>query len=155
MHGNPDHHDAELLLRLYDLRREERLRRARDWFIREFHASSAEEFQQRCAPGTDESAFFRMTITYWDMAASVVNHGLIQEQFFFENNGEFWLVWAKASVIVPGLRERSKNPHLYANLEKLALKYEKWMAERSPGYIESRRQQLGVSPGQAPGRTAP
>ena len=145
MHGNPDHHDAELLLNLYGLRREEKLRRARNWFIREFQASSDEEFQRRYGPGTDENAYFRMTITYWDMAASMVNHGLIQEEFFFENTGEFWIIWAKASAVVPGLRERLKNPHLYGHLEKLALKYEKWMAERSPGYIELRRQQLGVS----------
>jgi hypothetical protein len=144
MHGNPDHHDAELLLRLYDLRREEKLRRARTWFIREFQASSAEDFQQRYAPGTDENAYFRMTITYWDMAASMVNRGLIHEEFFFENTGEFWIIWAKASAIVPGLRERSNHPHLYGNLEKLAIKYEKWMADRAPGYIESRRQQLSA-----------
>ena len=144
MHGNPDHHDAELLLRLYDLRREERMRRARDWFVREFRAASVEEFNQRYPGGTDENAYFRMTITYWDMAASIVNHGLIQEQFFFENNGEFWIVWAKASAVVPGMRARTRNPHAYGNLEKLALKYEQWMTERAPGYMEARRQQFGI-----------
>ena len=88
MHGNPDHHDAELLLRLYDLRREEKLRRARAWFVGEFQAQTLEEDQRKHPPGSEESAYTRMTLSYWDMAASIVNYGLIHEQFFFENCGE-------------------------------------------------------------------
>lgn len=142
MHGNPDHHDAELLLRLYDLRREEKLRRAREWFGRNFRAQNAEELDRLCPSGSEENAYFRMTLSYWDMAASIVNHGLIQEQFFFENSGELWFTFEKGKAAVAILRERQKNPHAYENLERLALKYEKWMSERAPGSIEMRRQQL-------------
>lgn len=144
MHGNPDHHDAELLLRLYDLRREEKLRRARAWFIGKFRAQSLEESLRTYPHDSDENALIRMTVTYWDMAASVVNHGLIHEEFFFENNGEFWIVWEKIRPLVPALREMYKNPHVYANLEKLASKYEKWMNERAPGNIEMRRKQFSA-----------
>jgi hypothetical protein len=145
MHGNPDHHDAELLLHLYDLRREEKLRRAREWFLRTFRAQNAEEFDRICPPGSEENAYARMTISYWDMAASIVNHGLIHEQFFFESSGELWVVWEKSKAFSAAIRERLKNPHVYENLEKLALKYEKWMAERAPGSIEVRRQQLSAA----------
>lgn len=145
MHGNPDHHDAELLLRLYDLRREEKLRRAREWFGRNFRAQNAEEFDRVCPPGSEENAYFRMVLSYWDMAASIVNHGLIHEQFFFESGGELWFTFEKGKAAVAALRERQKNPHAYENLEKLAQKYEKWMAERAPESIELRRQQLSAA----------
>ncbi|HEV3277066.1 MAG TPA: hypothetical protein VG860_09635 [Terriglobia bacterium] len=145
MRVNPDHHDAELLLRLYDLRREEKLRRAREWFLGKFRARNAEEFDRACPPGSEENAYFRMTVSYWNMAASVVNHGLIQEQFFFENNAELWTVWEKIKVLAPATRERLKNPYAYEHLEKLALKYESWMSERAPGSIEVRRQNLNAA----------
>jgi len=145
MHGNPDHHDAELLLRLYDLRREEKLRRARAWLMNDFEARTLEEDQQKYPQGSEESAYIGMTLGYWDMAASIVNHGLIQEQLFFENSGELSVVWDKVRHLVPALRELFKNPHAYENLEKLALKYEKWMDERSPGHLEARRKMLGIS----------
>ena len=145
MHGNPDHHDAELLLRLYDLRREEKLRRARAWLINDFEVRTLEEDQQKYPQGSEESAYIAMTLGYWDMAASIVNHGLIQEQLFFENSGELSVVWDKVRHLIPAFRELFKNPHAYENLEKLALKYEKWMDERSPGHLEARRKMLGMS----------
>jgi len=147
MHDSPDHHDAELLLRLYDLRREERLRRARAWLIGKFRATTLEELQQVCPVNSEEHAYFRMTVTYWDMAASLVNHGLIQEQFFFESTGEFWSVWEKTRLVIPLLRASYKDLHAYENLEKLALKYEKWMAGRSPEALEARRQRLSATAG--------
>ena len=82
---HPDNFDAELLLRLYDLRREAKLRQGREWFIREFQAKSFEDYLAQAPPGSENSALFRMTVTYWDMAASLVNHGLINEDLFFEN----------------------------------------------------------------------
>ena len=145
MHTHVDHHDAELLLRLYDLRREEKLRRAREWFGRGFQARNAEEIDRLCPPGSEENAYVRMVLSYWDMAASIVNHGLIEEQFFFENSAELWYAFERGKVVVALVRERQKNPHAYENLERLALKYEKWMAERAPGSIEMRRQQLSAA----------
>ena len=150
MRTHVDHHDAELLLRLYDLRREEKLRRAREWFGSNFRAQNAEEVDRLCPPGSEENAYVRMTLSYWDMAASIVNHGLIEEQFFFENSGELWYTFERGKVVVAVIRERQKNPHAYENLETLALKYEKWMAERAPGAIEMRRQQMSA-PGRPPG----
>ncbi len=139
MREHPDHHDAELLLRLYELRREEKLRRARDWFLREFRAESMEEFQQKFPRGSEENAFFRMVVSYWDMAASIVNHGLIKEEFFFENTNELWVVWQKVKHLAPSAREMRRNPHLWKNLETVAEKFEKWMEQRAPGAVEALR----------------
>ena len=145
MKEHPDNYDAELLLRLYDLRRETKLRQARDWYIREFQAKTFEEYSAQCPPGSEHSAFFRMTITYWDMAASIVNHGLIKEEFFFENATEFWIVWDKARAVAPVLREKFKNPMVWKNLETLAEKFEEWMSKRAPEALGLTRQRLAGS----------
>lgn len=140
MRDNADHHDAELLLRLYDLRREEKLRRARDWFVREFNAENMDDFQRRYPAGSEENAYSRMVLTYWDMAASLVNHGLIHEELFFENNGEFWLIWEKMRHLVPAWREGLKSPRMFSNLERLVARYEEWVNAAAPGSLEARRQ---------------
>jgi len=141
---HPDNFDAELLLRLYDLRRETKLRQGREFMIRQFQAKSFEDYLAQAPAGSEESALFRMTVTYWDMAASLVNHGLINEDLFFENTGEFWIVWDKVRNVAPTLREKNKNPTSWKNLETLAAKYEKWMAKRAPEALEALRQRLAT-----------
>ncbi len=142
MREHPDHHDAELLLRLYDLRREETLRQAREWLIYQFHADSADDLYQRYPSGSKENAYFRMAITYWDMASSIVNHGLIKEEFFFENNSEFWFIWEKVKHLMPKLREVRRNPLMYHSLEALAGRYEKWLEGRAPGALAVSRERV-------------
>lgn len=142
MREHADHHDAELLLQLYDLRREEKMRLARAWFAREFQAESPEEFARKCPPGSEENAFFRMVVTYWEMVASIVNNGLIKQEFFFESTGEFFGVWEKVKPTIQTTRENFKNPYLYKNLETLAANYEQWMTKRAPQAIEAYRQRL-------------
>jgi hypothetical protein len=133
MQDKPDHHDAELLLRLYELRREERLRRAREWFVRQFQSEPAEELMKRYPPGSEENTSFRMTVGYWEMAASLLNHGLIHEDLFFENTMEMLIVWAKLKPAAGIFREQSKNPRVWKNLEDAAGRYEKWLEKRAPG----------------------
>ena len=145
MREHADHHDAELLLRLYDLRREAKLRQAREWFMREFHAKSFDDFLKLCPPGTEQNTFVRMNVTYWEMAASIVNHGLIQEDLFFENTGEFWVVWDRVRNVVPTMREQFKNPNTWKNLETLAEKFEHWMAKRAPEALAALRQRLAAA----------
>ena len=146
MREHPDHHDAELLLKLYDLRREEKLRQAREWFVKEFHVNAVEEIGQRWPAGSQENAFFRMVVSYWEMAASIVNHGLIKEEFFFENTAEFFLVWERIKSILPAVRASRRNPLLWSNVETLAGKYEKWMSQRAPEALEALRALLLAPP---------
>lgn len=140
--NHPDNYDADLLLRLYELRREAKLREGREWFIREFYPKSLDDFLAQAPPGSDKNALFRMTISYWNMAASLVNHGLIKEDLFFENNNEFWLVWEKVRSFAQVYREKQKNPMIWQHLENLAGKYEQWMAKRAPEALASLRQRL-------------
>ena len=142
MRESPDNYDAELLLRLYELRREEKLRRAREWMIWEFQIDSLESFGRQLPMGSEENTFFRMALSYWDMAASLVNHGLVKEDLFFENTAEFWLIWEKVRHLAPGLREARKNPLAWRNLETLARKYEQWMATRAPEALDETRKRL-------------
>lgn len=146
MREHPDHHDAELLLRLYEMRREEKLRQAREWFVGKFQAATFEELMQKYPPGSQENAFMRMAASYWDMAASIVLHGLIKEEFFFENTAEFWIIWQKIKPLAPSARRVFQNPFYWKNLETLSEKYEQWMAGRAPDALEALRKRLANRP---------
>src|SRR5262249_10344940 len=93
--------EVNLMLRLYDLRRESRLRQARAWFTDNFHPTSPEEMMEKYPQGSEENTYIRMVISYWEMVASIVNRGLINDELFFESNGEIWVVWDRMRGIVP------------------------------------------------------
>jgi hypothetical protein len=133
---------ADLLLRLYEIRREPKMREARDWYFSKFHPATLEDIQKQAPMGSPESAFMRMVISYWEMASSMVNRGLIDEAFFFENTGEQWIVFERIRPFVSALRERSKNPHMYGNLEKHVKKIEAWRKKNAPGSLEAMRQMM-------------
>jgi hypothetical protein len=105
---------------LYDLRREEKIRRAREWFINNFHANTMEEFQRVCPLGSEENAFYRMVVSYWDMAASFVTEGVLHPKLFTQNSRELLFVWERIRDVVPGLRETFNNSNLARNLETVA-----------------------------------
>ena len=105
--------DANLCLRLYELRREELMRKARQWFGG-FSASTPEQMP---AMGTQENAYLRMVTSYWDMAASFVTSGVLNEELFMQSNGELLFVWEKIRELVPQIRAKNKNPNYLKNLE--------------------------------------
>lgn len=129
--------DADIIMKLYDMRREERLRKARDWFVREFNASTLAEALEKYPPGSDPNAFYRMVGTYWDMAASFVANGIVHEELFFQNNGELLIVWEKLKDMVTDMRKVRKNPMAYRNLERVAAKHVDWMNRNAPGSYEA------------------
>jgi hypothetical protein len=131
--GVVNHEQAALMFRLYDLRRERRLREACAWFMNEFKADNLEEFLKRCPPGSREEASFRMATTYWEMCASLVNRGLIDEDLYFENTRDQWGVWSRLEPLIAGIRALMKDPLFYSNLERHALRYREWAERRSPG----------------------
>src|ERR1035438_9343440 len=118
--------EVNLMLRLYDMRREPRLRQARAWFVEHFHPLSPEEMMQNFPQGGEENTYIRMVISYWDMVASIVNRGLIDDELFFESNGEIWVVWDRMRTIVPTWRSAFKNPHLFSNIEDTCKRLEAW-----------------------------
>ena len=90
--------DAELVLKLYEMRREDRMRAARAWFVANFKVKSLAEAMEKFPPGSDSNAYFRMVTSYWEMAASFVIRGVLHEELFFENSAEMLLVWERAKV---------------------------------------------------------
>ena len=110
--------DANLILKLYELRREEVMRKARDWFVW-FNPTSAQDIINTFMG--EHSAYYRMVTTYWEMAASLVNHGAIDKEMFNEANGEHMIVFAKIEPYLAELRTIFNNPGGMGNLEKLIM----------------------------------
>ncbi len=139
MAKKPTYEQAQLQLQLYDLRREAKLRQARDWFLQNYTVSSLDEGNRLTPTGSEQSAWARMVTTYWDQACSLLNYGLLHEDLFFDSTGEFYAVYELLRPILPELRERYGNPHFYEHLEKAAKRYEVWLKRRSPRWFEQRR----------------
>ena len=140
--GQVTHEQAELVLRLYELRREPRLRQARSWFVANFNVKTPEEIMQKCPPGSEANTNMRMTIGYWEMAAGFANRGLIDDELFFENAGEGFLVYDRIRDLLPALRAMFKNPHTWAQLESFGKRMEIWIERRAPGHVAHMRQMM-------------
>ena len=129
--------DVNLVLRLYEMRREERLREARAWFVASFHAKTMEELNETCPPGSDENASFRMVVTYWDMVASFITGGVLQQDLFFQSGRELLVVWERLRDLLPAYRESRADSTAFENIAKVAKSYGEWMNERSPGSYDA------------------
>jgi len=119
----PKYADAELILKLYDARREPELRKARQWFTGTFWPESADDVIKVIrAAGTQENAWFRQTLGYWSMAASFVTQGVLNDDLFLEpsSSGEMFFTYAKLEPFLKEIREKIQNPAFLANFEKLA-----------------------------------
>jgi|ERR1035437_1883337 hypothetical protein len=110
---------ADLILKLYDLRREKKMRKARNWIFG-FNPRSVDEYWQTMMD-PEVGAYLRMVVSYWDMAATLVNQGAIDADMFNETVGEHIMVFAKLEPILPELRERFQNPNALKNLEKVIM----------------------------------
>jgi hypothetical protein len=97
---------------------------------------------QKYPQGSQENTYIRMVISYWDMVASIVNRDLINDEIFFESNGEIWIVWDRMRSIVPTWRAAFKNPLLFSNIEETCKRLENWRERRAPGSTAAMRQML-------------
>ena len=129
--------DAELILRLYDLRREPLMRTARKWMGGAPVFTSREHWLTVCPPGSDENAYYRQVTTYWDMAAAFVVTGVLNRELFYRaNNMELLFVWEKVKQLVPELRAVNKSPLTLHNMEEVANGFIAFLAENAPGFYE-------------------
>lgn len=134
------HEQVNLMLHLYELRREPKLREAREWVSKNFHPKSLEEGMKIAHPGSQENAYLRMVLGYWEMVASIANRGLVDEDLFFENTGEQWGLWQQIKALVPAWREMFGGPQFLANLETQVNRLEAWREKKAPGQNEKLRQ---------------
>jgi hypothetical protein len=106
-------------MQLYELRREEKMREARNWFISFFPESIEDIMKTMIEEAT--SAKYRMVTTYWEMAASFVIRGAIDEEMFFDSGGESWVVFSKIQPYIDGVREMLGNANYLRHLETLLM----------------------------------
>jgi len=135
----PTHEQAQLLLQVYEQRREARLREARDWFVKNYIVNSMEDSMRLAAPGTPNGAFVMMVFSYWEQTCALLNYGLLHEDLFFETTGEFFGVWERVRPVIAEGRKMFANPGFLKHLEKAAARYEEWCEARSPGQIATMR----------------
>ena len=113
------HQDAELILKLYDLRREAVMRQARD-FVANFAPSSFEELMAVTgAFGTKENAYVRQVYGYWEMVASLIVHGTLNAALAEDTLGEMYFIYAKIQPFIKQMRDTMKAPEFLQNLEKV------------------------------------
>jgi hypothetical protein len=115
--------DAELILKLYDLRREAEMRKARHWWAAEFFPQTVDDFLKVSgAMGTQENNWLRQVMGYWGIAASFVLQGVLNEDLFLQPacSGELFLIFAKIHPFLKELREKMGDPHAFSNLELVA-----------------------------------
>jgi hypothetical protein len=120
--------DAQLILKLYDLRREAELRKARNWWVVTFSPQSVDDIMKVSgAFGTPENNWFRQVLGYWGLASSLVHNGALNRELFLEPSfcGEMILIYAKVKPFLKELREKMKNPQFLASIESLAVSTKK------------------------------
>jgi hypothetical protein len=122
MSKKPTSADAQLILQLYDLRREPEMRKARNWWLVTFWPESAEDFMKiGAAMGTQENNWLRQAAGYWSMAATLALAGTVNLELFLDPSfsGEMFFIFAKVKPFLGELRTKMKNPRMFANIEKL------------------------------------
>lgn len=124
--------DAELILKLYDLRREPEMRKARKWWMEEFFPQTADDFMKVSrAWGTQENAWLRQVSGYWGMVTSFVLQGVLNEDLFLSPgfSGELFVIYAKMHPIIKELREKLEDPEFFRGVET-AVTRSKWGKNR-------------------------
>ena len=126
--------DAQVLMHLYDLRREPEMRKARNWWLTDFWPNTADDFVKvAMAVGTQENAWLRQVGGYWGMAASFVLSGAVNQELFLQPAicGEMFFIFAKVYPFLAELRQKLEDPEVFANIEKV-VKSSKWGRDRLP-----------------------
>ncbi|MBI3401718.1 MAG: hypothetical protein HY048_09885 [Acidobacteria bacterium] len=131
------YNDAKLILKLYDVRREDRLREARKWFTASFKVKTYGEFTALCPPGSETNASYRMVVTYWEMVASFLTSGVLNPELFYQSGRELLFCWERVRDILPAVREAYGHTRELKNLELAAAAYIKWWNKVAPGAYDA------------------
>ena len=128
--GTPDYQDADLVLRVYEMRREPVMRASRDAINGRFWPANYEEAKGVTASTSEFNAAYRQTGTYWEMVYGLVKHGIVNAEYFMETNGEGLLLYAKMEPYVEQLR-KDVSPYAFLNAEWAARE-----TQRGKGLLE-------------------
>ena len=142
--------DAELIMQLYDLRREPEMRKARHWWLTQFWPNNSDEFMKIAMDmGSQENNWLRQVGGYWSMAAAFVESGALNADLFLQPavSGEMFFIFAKVKPFLTELRTKMKNPRMFANIEKLinSTKQSREWLKYAEGQVASRREAMAKS----------
>jgi len=146
----PTSADAELLLHLYEIRREKELRQARKWFLTEFRPSGWADIKSRYLSHTDEDRWFRMTISYWEMVGSLIKNGALHSDLFFEHTGEDIVTWERCASWIADARADIRPTYLY-RFEQMVKAHLAFRAKANAAFTRANRAQR-ATPARRAGR---
>lgn len=129
--------DANLILRLYEMRREDRMRKARAWFTANCKAKSYEELVKLAPGGTDENASVRMVTSYWDLVASFMTTGVLNKELFFQSGRELLLVWERVRDYLPSMRAAYQDPGYLKHLETIGNEFADYFQKQDKDAYEA------------------
>jgi hypothetical protein len=130
----PTYDDANLLLRLYEVRREDKMRQARHWFLFEFTPGPWSQIRERYFTGEEHDNYIRMVGSYWDMVCALVKQGVLNKELFYSTNSEHLTVWNKIKPWVQEARQERRHPLMYYNLEAIAEDTVQWRTRQMEKY---------------------
>jgi hypothetical protein len=130
----PTYDDANLLLRLYELRREDKMRQARQWFLFEFKPGAWSQIREGIFSGEEQDNYLRMVVTYWDMVCALVKQGVLNKDLFYSTNGEHLAVWQKIKPWVEEARQERQDPLMLRNIEDIAEDTMQWRKRQVEKY---------------------
>jgi hypothetical protein len=139
MSTKPTFEQAQLHLRVFEERREPRLRQARDWFIENYYPTSMEDAMKIAPMGSEQGTNLMMVFSYWEQTCALLNYGLLHEDLFFETTGEFFAVWERVKSHIEEGRQMWKSKTFLSHVEKAAIRFEAWNEVRNPGGIAAMR----------------
>lgn len=131
--------DTMAILKLYELRRNKQMRAARQWYFSEFAPESAMDIVALYRGGERASANFRMVVSYWDTACSLVLNDGIDRKMFLDANTEHVFIYAKIADFLPEVRELFREPDFLIHLEELVKSLPDFAAK-----MESRKRLIGI-----------
>jgi len=141
--ATPTQEDAKLLLQLYDLRRETRLRRARDFVGKQCKFKDYEDFKKRYPERSQGAAHVAMALGYWDLACILAAKGLVNAELFNESNFEHVSMWFRLKPVIEGWRKEWNFPTMMVSMET--------MAERHPSAAMFKQYMQAQAPAQPTG----
>jgi hypothetical protein len=150
MARKPTSADAQLILHLYELRREAEMRKARAWWFTGFWPRTADDFMKVAfSPGTPENNWLRQVSGYWSMAASFVLHGVLSADLFLQPavSGEMFIMFAKVHPFLKDLREKAGDPEMFGTIEKVIMssKYGRERFKFMQKRVETMRERMATA----------
>jgi hypothetical protein len=146
---SPKHADAELLLHLYEIRREPELRQARKWLLTEFKSTSWAEVKSRFLSHEDADRWYRMATSYWEMVATLVNRGTLHAELFFDHTGEDIVTWERIKNVIPDARADVRPTYLI-QFERLVHAHQAYRVRTNAAALAAAKSTARKSPRKSP-----